>query len=62
MNIYPRYVAGFFLQLFPCALPSFLPFAERGLRFRRSRVFVGLVLLSALFPLVLPIGGAVHNL
>lgn len=66
MIFYLRHAAGFFLQLFPCALLCFLPFDETGLKLSRRKLFTGLTIavlvLAVLFPLVLPIGGAVHNL
>lgn len=66
MSFYLRHAAGFFLQFLPCSLLCFLPFREESLRLGRRKIFIGLIMsvlvLSALFPLILPIGGEIHNL
>ncbi len=33
MSFYLRHAAGFFLQLYPCAILCFLPFGAERLRF-----------------------------
>lgn len=66
MSYYLRHVAGFFLQVFPCALLCCLPFGAESLPLARGKlaaVLAAAVLaFSAVFPLVLPVGGAVQNL
>ena len=67
MSFYLRHAIGFFTQIYPCTLLCFLPFSKENLRFSWKRIFgwltAGMLLLSALFPLIHPSeGGVTHDL
>ena len=57
MNAYLRNTLAFFLQIFPCALMTFLPFPQGSYRFRRKYTFFWMTVitavLAALYPAVL---------
>ena len=56
-GVYLRNAAGFFLEIFPCVMMAFLPFAQEAFRFPRKRVLLGqaaaVAVLAALFPAVI---------
>lgn len=57
MTVFLRNAAGFFIQVFPCALMVFLPFPREVYRFQRKHVFIGItataLALAVLFPAVM---------
>lgn len=52
MSVFLQNAAGFFVQLFPCALMIFLPFPEEAYRLRRRTIFFWMTLVSVAMALL----------
>ena len=54
MNFYLRNALGFFLQVYPCALMSLLPFPQGAYRFRRRYIFFWITVIAAALAALYP--------